>query len=96
MPAVRHTLLPHWLGLCDVRCENPPVDLGALKQALIKRQLNSRGWRLYLDYGDALFECLGRHLVGKRHMLGLQTKGTGHATAGGLDKLKIQIGDKFQ
>ena len=63
MPAVRHTLLPHWLGLCDVRCENPPVDLGALKQALIKRQLNSRGWRLYLDYGDALFECLGRPWV---------------------------------
>jgi hypothetical protein len=31
------------------------VDLGALKSALAQLGVNGRGWRLYLDYGDALF-----------------------------------------
>ena len=35
------------------------ADLGTLKASLAKRGVNSRGWRLYLDYGDAIFERLG-------------------------------------
>jgi hypothetical protein len=35
-------------------------DFGELKETLSRRGVNSRGWRLYLDYGDALFLPLGR------------------------------------
>jgi hypothetical protein len=38
-------------------------ELGVLKAALLARGLNSRGWRLYLDYGDAIFEKLGKPWV---------------------------------
>jgi hypothetical protein len=34
-----------------------------LKKALVARGVNGRGWRLYLDYGDAMFEALGRPWV---------------------------------
>ena len=47
---------------------NVPVDgegvyLGLLKRELVARGVNARGWRLYLDYGDAIFEALGRPWV---------------------------------
>lgn len=32
-----------------------PVDLGGLKRQLSTLGVNSRGWRLFLDFGDALF-----------------------------------------
>ena len=58
MPESIHRQLPLWLD--PRRRENPAVDLGALKAELARLRINSRGWHLYLDYGDALFEPLGR------------------------------------
>ncbi|MBV5332888.1 PcfJ domain-containing protein, partial [bacterium] len=40
--------------------KNAPVELGAIKTLLARYGINSRGWRLYLDYGDALFSPLSR------------------------------------
>ncbi len=58
MPNVEHSQLQHWL---DPRHrENETVDLGSLKAELTRLGINGRGWRLYLDYGDALFLPLGR------------------------------------
>ena len=36
-------------------------DLGTIKRRLSERGVNSRGWRLYLDYGYAMFLPLGVH-----------------------------------
>ena len=58
MPEATHRQLALWLN--PSRRENAPVDLGALKAELARLGINSRGWRLYLDYGDARFEPLGR------------------------------------
>jgi hypothetical protein len=55
MPAY-HVQLPAWLGVPD---NDSGVDLGQLKRALASHGVNARGWRLYLDYGDAMFEVLG-------------------------------------
>lgn len=55
MPA-HHVQLPAWLGLPD---GDSGVDLGLLKKTLASQGVNARGWRLYLDYGDAMFEALG-------------------------------------
>ncbi len=48
--------LPMWIGSC--RSTDESSDLGALKSALSQRGVNSRGWRLYLDQGDAMFNPL--------------------------------------
>lgn len=58
MPDAVHCQLPLWLD--PRRREDAPVDLGSLKAELARQGINSRGWRLYLDYGDALFAPLGR------------------------------------
>lgn len=61
MSAVFHQQLAAWLYPC--RNENEPVDLGMLKSTLSMRGVNGRGWRLFLEYGDVLFEPLGRPWV---------------------------------
>lgn len=48
--------LPEWIGACQPT--DVPTDLGALKSALSQRGISSRGWRLYLDHGDAMFNPL--------------------------------------
>ena len=58
MPEAIHSQLPFWLD--PRRKKDAPVDLGAIKAELARRGVNSRGWRLYLDYGDALFAPLGK------------------------------------
>jgi hypothetical protein len=57
---VRHVQLAAWL---DVPVAEDGVDLGRLKKALADRGVNARGWRLYLDYGDLLFDALGKPWV---------------------------------
>jgi hypothetical protein len=52
-----HVQLPAWLGIPD---GDPGVDLGRLKKELASRGVNARGWRLYLDYGDSMFDALGK------------------------------------
>jgi hypothetical protein len=52
----QHYKLAGWL---DVPATDAGVDLGRLKSALAGRGVNSRGWRIFLDFGDALFEALG-------------------------------------
>jgi len=51
---VTHNVLAHWLNSdhADV------IDLGSLKRRLAEHGVNGRGWRLCLDYGDALFSPL--------------------------------------
>ncbi len=61
MPAVTHCKLPRWLD--PGRKPDAKLDLGALKAALSDRGVNGRGWRLYLDYGDAIFDPLGEPWV---------------------------------
>lgn len=56
------TQLPAWLHLPPA--PDGSVDLGALKAALAACGVNGRGWRLYLDYGDTIFEPLGRRWIG--------------------------------
>lgn len=58
MPEAIHSQLPLWLD--PRRKKVAPVDLGVIKAELARRGVNSRGWRLYLDYGDALFAPLGK------------------------------------
>ncbi|MDP2792917.1 MAG: hypothetical protein Q8O25_02360 [Sulfurisoma sp.] len=55
-----HAQLPAWL---DLPQRPDGVDLGLLKSILASRGVNARGWRLYLDYGDAIFDALGRPWV---------------------------------
>jgi hypothetical protein len=57
MPEAAHSLLPLWLDARNGAVE--PVDLGVIKGQLAAQGINNRGWRLYLDYGDALFFPLG-------------------------------------
>ena len=58
MPEAIHRQLPLWLD--PRRREDAAFDLCTLKAELARQGVNSRGWRLYLDYGDALFAPLGR------------------------------------
>jgi hypothetical protein len=55
MPDYSH--LAQWLeqGAPDSR------GLGAVKEAMFARGVNSRGWRLYADHGDVLFAPLRTH-----------------------------------
>ena len=57
MPEAAHNLLPLWLHAGQR--DEALVDLGGLKKLLTRQGVNNRGWRLYLDYGDALFSPLG-------------------------------------
>jgi hypothetical protein len=57
---VCHVQLAAWL---DIPQEKSGIDLGRLKKALADRGVNARGWRLYLDYGDLLFDALGKPWV---------------------------------
>jgi len=52
--SVNHALLPSWLGTS----QPDQTALAPIKQALAERGVNARAWRLYLDYGDALFTPL--------------------------------------
>lgn len=58
MTSPEHAALPRWFELPEG--EDGAVRLGELKETLSRRGINSRGWRLYLDYGDAIFLPLGR------------------------------------
>jgi hypothetical protein len=49
-----HDLLFGWLDPASP----DQADLGSLKRLLAERGVNGRGWRLCLDYGDALFSPL--------------------------------------
>ncbi len=40
-------------------------DMGQLKKVMKAHGVNQRGWRLYIDYGDALFGPLISHMQGK-------------------------------
>jgi hypothetical protein len=60
---IRHNLLQTWFEPVAPSEGAIHADLGILKRVLAGRGVNSRGWRLYLDYGDALFERLGRPWV---------------------------------
>ena len=48
---VTHSKLPYWLSM-------PDADFAALKKAVTANGVNSRGWRMYADFGDAVFEYL--------------------------------------
>jgi hypothetical protein len=61
MSKILHQKLADWLDPC--RRVSEPVDLGELKKTLAARGVNGRGWRLYLDFGDALFSPLGKPWV---------------------------------
>lgn len=58
MPEATHCQLPQWLN--PSQRIDAPVELGRLKAELARQGINSRGWRLYLDYGDVLFLPLAR------------------------------------
>lgn len=58
MPEAAHCQLPLWLN--PGQRKDTSVDLSRLKAELARQGINSRGWRLYLDYGDTLFSPLGR------------------------------------
>ncbi len=59
---IRHHDLPSWIGLR--RQGDGRYDLGEVKAELARRDVNSRGWRLYLDYGDDLFSPLRGPWIG--------------------------------
>jgi hypothetical protein len=67
-PMQFHEFLPALLNVPPAR--NGGVDLGALKAKLATRGVNSRGWRLYLDYGDEPFQTLGPSLIGMERPFG--------------------------
>lgn len=46
--------LGNWLGLST--CDDGQHDQRALKSRVTERGVNARGWRLYLDHGDAMFK----------------------------------------
>lgn len=58
--AARHRDLARWWGV-PIAGER---DLPALKDAFTRRGLDRRAWRLYLDYGDALFAPLKPEWLG--------------------------------
>jgi hypothetical protein len=55
-----HDQLAAWF---DIPVDEEGADLGRLKKELSARGVNARGWRLYHDYGDAMFAALGRPWV---------------------------------
>lgn len=63
--------LGQWLGV-STPSDTAQTDLRLLKAALADQGVNSRGWRLYVDHGDAmflpLFACL-RAGVNRRRIL---------------------------
>lgn len=59
---ISHRDLPHWIGLRQQ--DDGRYDLGQVKAELARREVNSRGWRLYLDYGDDLFSPLRGPWIG--------------------------------
>ena len=59
--SARHFQLAAWLDLGDDWIE--AFESGRMKRTLAARGVNSRGWRLYLDFGDAIFEALGKPWV---------------------------------
>lgn len=66
----RHARLAAALGVpADAR---GGVDLGALKLALTQHGVNSRGWRICLDFGDALLDTVGRPWFRRMHTDGAQ------------------------
>ena len=58
------TELPRWLGTTAL--SDCSLDLGTLKTELSKRGVSSRGWRLYLDHGDAMFTPLSKNWLDKQ------------------------------
>lgn len=63
--SITHALLPRWFSIELTEDQSKAADIGTLKQALTERGVNSRGWRLYLDFGDALFAPLEPEWVGE-------------------------------
>jgi hypothetical protein len=53
--SICHSLLSDWYQYHIEMDGKQPGDLIALRKALSSRGVNSRGWRLYVDNGDALF-----------------------------------------
>ena len=68
MTEADHRDLVQWLipGRCS-DASAATADLGALKKKLAEKGVNGRGWRLYLDYGDAIFARLGRPWICAGH-----------------------------
>jgi len=64
LPELRHLSLSLWATEPLAASPGDPAAMGALKAAVMRKGVNSRGWRLYLDYGDALFDALGRPWIG--------------------------------
>lgn len=58
----RHSLLADWL---DLSLPDDDAEFGRIKQRLAAEGVNARGWRLYLEYGDCLFEALGQPFLHK-------------------------------
>lgn len=50
-------VLGRWLGVTN-HTDTEQTDLRLLKAALARHGVNSRGWRLYIDHGDAMFRPL--------------------------------------
>lgn len=61
---LKFTDLPQWLS--KATSFESALDLGALKITLSKHGVNSRGWRLYLDHGDAIFNPLRKNWLDKQ------------------------------
>lgn len=59
LPEVWHLYLSLWVDDPLAASRTHPTAMGKLKEAVMSKGINSRGWRLYLDYGDAIFEQLG-------------------------------------
>jgi hypothetical protein len=53
--SVNHRLLPEWYQFHIEMDGKQLDDMAALRKALSSRGVNSRGWRLYIANGDALF-----------------------------------------
>ena len=60
LPELWHLYLSLWVSHPLAANGTHQTALGKLKQAVMSQGINSRGWRLYLDYGDAIFDQLGR------------------------------------
>ncbi len=63
LPELRHTQLWTWLERSIPAQQRANQHLDILKATLLAHGVNSRGWRLYLDYGDAIFDKLGKPWV---------------------------------
>lgn len=60
LPELWHLYLSLWVNDPLAASRTHPTAMGKLKEAVMSKGVNSRGWRLYLDYGDAIFDQLGR------------------------------------